>query len=336
MRNSHRAPIGTICVAHTRDTAMQLTGIHHLTAISANAKGNVDFYTRVLGLRLVKKTVNQDDLSAYHLFYADGLGSPGTDLTFFDWPAAPERRGTHAIVRTALRVDGTENLHWWAARLTEEGAKHSGVKVRDGRATLLFEDPEGQRLALVDDAGRGEAHPWERSTVPAAHQIRGLGPITMSVPDLASTDAVLRKVMNMQPVREYGADNGAGPRIYVYEMGEGGPGAELHFAVEPDLPPARQGRGAVHHVAFRTPNAAEYDAWAERLRSLGIPNSGKVDRFYFRSLYFREPNGILFEIATDGPGFHADEPIETMGERLSLPPFLEHRRVEIEAGLKPI
>jgi glyoxalase family protein len=315
---------------------MQLTGIHHLTAISANAKGNVDFYTRKLGMRLVKKTVNQDDVSAYHLFYADGLGSPGTDLTFFDWPAAPERRGTHAIVRTALRVAGTGDLDWWAERLTAEGIGHGGVKVRDGRATILFEDPEGQRLALVDDGGAGQAHPWERSTVPAERQIRGLGPITMSVPDLASTKMVLEKVMNMREVRQYGADNGAGARIHVFEMGEGGPAAELHVVVEPDLPPARQGRGAVHHVAFRTPNGVEYDRWAERLRALGIPNSGKVDRFYFRSLYFREPNGILFEIATDGPGFHADEPLATMGEQLALPPFLEPRRAAIEAGLKPI
>ncbi|MCR4282195.1 MAG: ring-cleaving dioxygenase [Bauldia sp.] len=315
---------------------MQLTGIHHLTAVSANAKGNVDFYTRVIGLRLVKKTVNQDDVSAYHLFYADGLGSPGTDITFFDWPAAPERRGTHSIVRTALRVAGAETVRWWEQRLSSEGVSQSGVKSRDGRLTLLFEDPEGQRLALVDDGGTGAAHPWEKSTVPAEHQIRGLGPITMSVPDLRTTDAVLQKVMNMRPVREYGAANGAGARVHVYEMGGGGPAAELHVAVEPDLPPARQGRGGVHHVAFRTPTFAEYDGWAERLRSLGIPNSGKVDRFYFRSLYFREPNGILFEIASDGPGFHADEPIATMGENLALPPFLEHRRVEIEAGLKPI
>jgi glyoxalase family protein len=172
--------------------------------------------------------------------------------------------------------------------------------------------------------------------VPAERQIRGLGPITLSVPDLGTTRVVLEKVMFMREVRQYGADNGAGGKVHVFEMGEGGPAAELHVVVESHLPPARQGRGAVHHVAFRTPNDAEYDQWAERLRSVGMPNSGKVDRFYFRSLYFREPNGILFEIATDGPGFHADEPIETMGERLSLPPFLEHRRVEIEAGLKPV
>jgi len=315
---------------------MQLTGIHHLTAISANAKGNVDFYTGQLGLRLVKKTVNQDDVSAYHLFYADGLGSPGTDITFFDWPAAPEKRGTNAITRTALRVAGETTLDWWAKRLTDAGIDNTGVKMRDGRATIHFEDPEGQRLALVDDGGAGEAHPWEKSTVPAEHQIRGLGPITLSVPDLKTTNVALESILNMRKVREYGAANGAGARVHVYAMGEGGPAAELHVAVEPDLPRARQGRGAVHHVAFRTPDETEYTAWAERLRSLGVPNSGKVDRFYFRSLYFREPNGILFEIATDGPGFHSDEPIETMGERLSLPPFLEGRRAEIEAGLKPI
>ena len=315
---------------------LQLTGIHHLTAISADARGNLDFYTRVLGMRLVKKTVNQDDVSAYHLFYADGLGSPGTDLTFFDWPAAPERRGTHAIVRTALRVSGRASLDWWAERLTAEGVEHAGIENVDGRDTLPFEDPEGQRLALIDDGGAGEAHPWDASTVPPEHQIRGLGPITLSVPDLGTTRVALEKVMNMREVRQYSVGNGAGPVVHVFEMGDGGPAAEVHVAVEPHLPPARPGKGGVHHVAFRTPNPAEYDQWAERLSSIGIPNSGKVDRFYFRSLYFREPNGILFEIATDGPGFHADEPIETMGESLALPPFLEHRRAQIEAGLKPL
>ncbi len=315
---------------------MQLTGIHHLTAVSANAKGNLAFYTGVLGMRLVKKTVNQDDVSAYHLFYADGVGSPGSDLTFFDWPAAPEKRGTHAIVRTALRVNGGDALGWWEKRLAEAGVSHSGVKTRDGRLTLHFEDPEGQRLALVDDGGAGSSHPWEKSSVPAAQQVRGLGPITLSVPKLEPTEAVLTQAMNMRKVREYGADNGAGARVHVFEMGDGGPAAELHVMVEPDAPQARQGRGGVHHVAFRTPDEAQYTAWAERLKDLRIPNSGKVNRFYFQSLYFREPNGILFEIATDGPGFHADEPMETMGEGLALPPFLEPRRAEIEAGLKPI
>jgi glyoxalase family protein len=314
---------------------MQLEGIHHLTAISADAPGNRRFYEGVLGMRLVKKTVNQDDVSAYHLFYADGLASPGTDITFFDWPAAPERRGVHSISRTALRVDGAKTLDWWKAHLDEHGVKHGEIAERDGRLTLDFEDPEGQRLSLVDDGGAGESHPWAKSSVAPENQIRGLGPITLSVPDLLPTDAVLTAVMNMRPVRTYPDPGDAANTVHVYEMGEGGPAAELHVAVQPNLPAARQGRGGVHHVAFRTPDA-EYGAWAERLNAMRIPNSGKIDRFYFKSLYFREPNGILFEIASDGPGFAADEPLEKLGEKLALPPFLESRRAEIEAGLRPV
>ncbi len=315
---------------------MQLTGIHHLTAVSADAPGNKAFYTDVLGMRLVKKTVNQDDTSAYHLFYADGLASPGSDLTFFDWPVERERRGTHAITRTALRVAGMDSLAWWRKRLSEKGVPVGDIGKRDGRHTLDFEDPEGQRLSLVDDGGIGEAHPWTRSPIPADRQIRGLGPITMSVPRLDPTDMVLTRLMAMRTVRDYPHPENEANRVHVYEMGEGGPAAELHVAVEPDAPMAQPGAGGVHHVAFRTPDDQQYAAWAKRLTDLRVPNSGPVDRFYFKSLYFREPNGILFEIATDGPGFATDEPIEALGERLSLPPFLEERRARIEAGLRPL
>jgi len=313
---------------------MQLTGIHHLTAVTANATQNHAFYTQVLGMRLVKKTVNQDDVSAYHLFYADKNATPGSDLTFFDWPVGRERRGTHSVIRTGLRVSGKVTLAWWAERLKAGKVAAQPIAEQDGRLTLEFEDAEGQRLALIDDGGQGEAHPWERSPVLVEHQIRGLGPISMSVPDLRPTDVVLTQVLGMRRVRDYRLANGAD--VHVYEMGKGGPAAELHVAVEPKLPPAEQGAGSVHHVAFRTPNEQEYRGWIERLREIGVPSSGPVDRFYFRSLYFREPNGVLFEIATDGPGFTADEPLETLGERLSLPPFLEGRRAAIEAGLKPI
>lgn len=320
---------------------MQLKGIHHLTAVTADARGNLDFYTKTLGMRLVKKTVNQDDVSAYHLFYADDRGSPGTDLTFFDWPATRDRRGSHAVVRTGLRVAGLESLRYWADRFRALGVKQDDVVERDGRATLDFEDPEGQRLSLVADDGRWTPHPWDRGPVPAEHQVRGLGPITLSVPDVKPTDDVLTRVMNMRRVREYGAPGGSdgsdrAATVHVYEMCEGGPAAELHVAVEPGMWNTRLGAGGIHHVAFRVPTLEEYDAWAERLRSTGMRSSGPVDRFYFRSLYFREPNGVLFELATDGPGFHADEPIEHLGERLSLPPFLEPRRAAIEAGLKPL
>ncbi len=313
---------------------MQFTGIHHLTAISSRPRDNLAFYTGTLGMRLVKKTVNQDDVSAYHLFYADGEANPGTDVTFFDFPSPPEKRGSNSIARTGLRVNGEAALAYWHERLTTAGGKVSDVREIDGRLTMLFEDGEGQRLALIDDGGRGEATPWDRSPVPAEHQIRGLGPISLDVHRLDRTANVLTDVMNMRRVREYAAHDGA--QTIVFEMGEGGPAAELHVAERSDLPMARQGAGGVHHVAFRTPDDTQYEAWAKRLNDLKIPNSGEVDRFYFRSLYFREPNGILFEIATDGPGFATDEPMASLGEKLSLPPFLENRRAQIEAGLKPL
>lgn len=314
---------------------MQLLGIHHLTAISARIRDNHQFYTRTLGMRLVKRSVNQDDVSAYHLFYADAVGSPGSDLTFFDWPVPREVRGTRSITRTHLRVAGMEALTWWRARLGEHGVTSGEIVERDGRFVLDFEDPEGQRLALVDDGGTGEGHPWDRSPVPVEHQIRGLGPIVISVPDLERTDIVLQRVMGLVPVREYPHPDHPEHVVHVYQMGAGGPGAELHVAVQANLPPARQGAGGVHHVAFRSPDA-DYDAWADHLNTAGVPNSGKVDRFWFRSLYFREPNGILFEIATDGPGFAVDEDPATLGETVVLPPFLEAHREEIVAHLKPI
>jgi glyoxalase family protein len=277
------------------DSAMQLTGIHHLTAISAKPRDNLAFYTGLLGMRLVKKTVNQDDVSAYHLFYADGKANPGTDLTFFDFPAAPERRGANSISRTSLRVAGEKSLGYWRDRLKQAGG-HTGD---------------------------------------VTHQIRGLGPIVLNVHDLKRTEQVLTGAMNMRRVRDYAAPDAAA-QVHVFAMGEGGPAAELHVIEQKDLQLARQGAGGVHHVAFRTPNDEQYHAWTHRLNQLGIRNSGEIDRFYFRSLYFREPNGILFEIATDGPGFATDEPMETLGEKLALPPFLEPRRAQIEAGLKPI
>jgi len=314
---------------------LHLTGIHHLTAITATAAENKRFYTETLGLRLVKKTVNQDDTSAYHLFYADGRASPGTDVTFFDWPAARERRGTNAITRTGLRVGSAASLARWHDRLTGAGLAHGDVTEIDGRASLEFEDPEGQRFRLVDDAGAGEAHPWDRSPVPAEHQIRGLGPITISVRNLAPTRELLTTVVNMREERTYASPDGEG-EVHVFAMGDGGPAAELHVAVQPGLPSARQGAGGVHHVAFRTPDLEGMHAWTQRLAQFDVQSSGEVERYYFRSLYFREPGGNLFEIATDGPGFAVDEPMDTLGERLALPPFLEGRRAEIEAGLKPL
>ncbi|HEX6574503.1 MAG TPA: ring-cleaving dioxygenase [Gemmatimonadaceae bacterium] len=313
---------------------MQLHGIHHLTAVSSSIRENLRFYTGSLGMRLVKRSVNQDDVSAYHLFYADSVGTPGTDLTFFDWNMPAEKRGTNSVVRTMLRVSGAETLEWWKSRLTELNVSHGEIIERDGRATLDFEDGEGQRLSLIDDGGTGDpSKPWDASPVPAVHQVRGLGPIVMSVTDLRPTDTVLTRVTEMHHAREYQWD---GATVHVYQMKGTGPHSELHVAVEPAAPRARLGAGGVHHVAFRTPNESEYHAWTERLNSFGIPNSGEIDRYYFRSLYFREPGHVLFEIATDGPGFGVDEDPSTLGEKVVLPPFLESKRESIVANLKPL
>lgn len=314
---------------------LELTGIHHLTAITADAPRNLGFYTGALGLRLIKKTVNQDDTTAYHLFYGDAVASPGADLTFFDWPTPRERRGTHAIAQTGLRVGSEADLAWWREHLQAHGVAVGEVAEQAGHPGLDFEDFEGQRLRLVADPLSAGAHPWDRSPVPAERQIHGLGPITLSVPDLRRTAPVLTELMNMREVRSHPAAGGRGP-VHVFEMGAGGAAAELHVEVNPELPMAQQGAGGVHHVAFRTPDKDEFDQWVARAARAGLPTSGEVERYYFTSLYFREPNGILFEIATDGPGFAVDEPLESLGEQLSLPPFLEGKRASIEAGLKPL
>lgn len=315
---------------------MRLTGLHHLTAITADAPANHRFYTQVLGMRMVKKTVNQDDTSAYHLFYGDGLATPGSDITFFEWPVPPARRGTRSVVRTGLRVSGEATLNWWIARFDAHRVAHAGLKMRAGRLVLDFEDPEGQRLSLVDDRGAGEGTSWEKSPVPAEHQIRGLGPLALSVPDLAPTDMILQRLLDLTPTSTYRDASIASDDVQVYRIGDGGAHAELHVGVEPGKPAAQEGAGGVHHLALRVPTFADYDAWAQRLAQVRVPNSGPVDRFYFRSLYFREPNGILIELATDEPGFDADEPMATLGEKLALPPFLEGRRAAIEARLKPL
>ena len=300
---------------------LNLLGLHHVTAVSSSIRANKQFYTGVLGMRLVKRSVNQDDTSAYHLFYADGQATPGSDLTFFDWNVPPERRGNHTVSGTGLRVNGEAALTWWRARLDSLDLTVGEVREQGGRLTLPLEDPEGQRLTLTDDGGVGEAHPWDASPVPAEMQIRGLGPVMMSVPNLYPTDRLLQKLLNMTPISTYPHPDNAAHTVHVYSVGtqsspQAGPGNELHVAVQPELAVAQPGAGGVHH--------------------LGVQSSSPVDRYYFRSLYFREPNGVLFELATRGPGFAVDEDAATLGEKLALPPFLEGQRAQILAGLKPI
>jgi glyoxalase family protein len=317
------------------DTHLQLSGVHHVSALSAHIERTHEFYTTVMGMRPVIKTVNQDDPGMYHLFYGDGAGNPGSDLTFFDMPhAAHERRGNSSISLTALRVAGEAALGYWAARLDEFGINHGDITTRDNRRVLDFDDNEGTRLTLVDDGGAGSADPWADSPVPAEYQIRGLGYTTLTVPDLAPTDRFLREGLGLQHDHVYQLDERDGFAVHVYTIGAGGAHAEVHVVVRDDLPSARYGAGAVHHVALRVPSGQSIAEWMERLNGLGYRNSGIVDRHYFTSVYVREPNHVLFELATDGPGFAVDGPLD--GERLSLPPFLEPRRAEIEARLKPL
>jgi glyoxalase family protein len=315
----------------------ELLGIHHVTAVTANARDNYRFYTNVLGMRLVKKTVNQDDVRAYHLFYADGKGSPGSDLTFFDWAHTPrQRHGNNSVSRTALRVGGAESLRWWAGRFDQLKVTRSEIQEHGGRAIMEFEDNEGQQLSLVDDGNTGESSPWPGSPVPPEYQVKGLGPVTITIPELDLTAQLLTEVLGMRPTRRYPDPTDPRFNTHVYEVAAGGPGAELHVRVRPDLAPYRPGAGGVHHVAFRVANQETHHAWARRLQDFHIPHSGEIDRYYFRSLYFREPNQILFELATDGPGFGVDESLSELGQRLALPPFLEGRRAEIEAKLKEL
>ena len=317
---------------------MELGGLHHMTAVTTDAAQNVAFYTDVLGLRLVKKTVNQDDVSAYHLFYGDEVGNPGTEITFFDWPqlrVAPNHPGAGEVSTTGLRVPDRAALDWWAGRLGELGVSHNGVEESGVRAHLDFTDPEGQRLRLSADEGEGVPGgvPWERSPVPQEFGIRGLGAVDLTVRDLMPTAWVLTEVLGFRQVDERAEGEG---RRSTFEVGDGGPGATVRVVERPDAPWAHLGRGGVHHIAFRTPDDEEHAAWREKIRRSGLGVTPQIDRFYFRSIYFREPGGVLFEIATDGPGFATDEDAAHLGERLSLPPFLEDRREEIEANLDPI
>ena len=315
---------------------MQLNGIHHITAVSAQIGRNADFYTRVLGLRLVKKSVNQDDTSAYHLFYADKAGSPGTDMTFFDWPSiGRERRGSDSFAATAFRVADQDALAWWQARFDAQGVVHQGVEEFAGRAVLRFDDPEGQRLMLVDDGGAAsESLFWEKGGVPEAHAIRGFYAALIATPRPDQMAQIITRVLNYQEVAQHPATHSS-PTVTVYATGEGGPGREL-WVVEDRSAPAYPGAGGVHHVAFRVADAEEQAAWRAHLTSFGVGVSEFIDRFWFKSIYFRVSRGLLFEIATDGPGFAVDEHPDTLGEKLVLPPFLEPRRAQIEAGLKPI
>jgi len=317
---------------------MQLPGLHHITAVSAEILENVKFYTDILGLRLVKKSVNQDDVSAYHLFYADKVGSPGTDMTFFDWPhIRPNVRGTDSIVGTAFRVGSREALGFWHQRFEEMNIFHAEITTFAGRDLLPFEDPEGQRLVLVNDQGSEfDGEIWQRADIPDEYALRGFYSVILSTPSIKQLGSTFTEIMNFHEAeRAKWIDQKSNAVIYVTQQ-SGGPSAEVWLLEQPQLPTARLGAGGTHHVAFRVADIETQEEWRKKLALQGLHVTQLIDRFWFNSIYFRVSNGILFEIATDGPGFDIDESLEALGSNLVLPPFLEDRRQEIEANLIPI
>jgi len=309
----------------------KIQGHHHISMITKNASQNSRFYRKVLGLRRVKVTVNQDAPSMYHLFYGDRTGSPGTELSFFEIPpVARTYRGTNAITKIGLLVPSEASLSYWKARFVEYGVEHSDVTTYANHPALHFEDSEGLRLVLLVANGAKVAHwqTWERSDVPAEHQIQGMGSVEMTVRKLDELASTLSDMFGYTEISR--TDEEA-----IFQSVAGEVFGEI-IVKYMDGPSEKPGRGSIHHLAIRVKNEEELIFWEEQVRARGFHTSGIVDRFYFKSLYFRESNGILFEIATDGPGFTIDGDIETLGETLDLPPFLEDRRAEIVKHLKPI
>ncbi|SFV37117.1 ring-cleaving dioxygenase [Hyphomicrobium facile] len=307
-----------------------MSGIHHVTAIAGNPSRNLDFYTKVLGLRLVKKTVNFDDPGTYHFYFGDETGNPGTILTFFPWDHAPRgRNGVGTAQQTMFRVPESA-IGYWAHRFIEKGVPHEAIEKRFGRSVLAFSDPDGMSLSLVGVPG-AEAEPaWQGGDVPAEHALRGFHGVSLLLEDATRTGAILTDVFGFTetesegPIRRFVANGTVAGGIVEIREAKG-------------FLPGHMGRGSVHHVAFR---AANDEVQAEMRKKLvenhGIRPTEQRDRDYFRSIYFREPGGVLFEIATDEPGFAIDEPLASLGQSLKLPRFLEDRRKEIEAVLEPL
>lgn len=308
----------------------KIRGHHHISMMTKNANENNYFYKNILGLRRVKMTVNQDDPSMYHLFYGDQTGSPGTELTFFEMPAIGQTyRGTNAITRIGLVVRSKESLIYWKRRFEQFDVKHGNITTFGHRSALHFEDIDGLRLVLVvSDEQLTHFKWWEKSPVPEKHAIQGMGPIEITVRRLNKLRRTLTDLFHYEVITE--TDD-----MLQFQSVKGGVYGEI-IAKQLDGQTERPGRGSVHHLAIRVKDEAELQYWDEKVRKRGFHSTGVLDRFYFKSLYFRESNGIMFEIATDGPGFTVDGDIATLGESLDLPPFLEDQRSEIIQKLTPI
>jgi glyoxalase family protein len=310
-----------------------LKGIHHVTAITSSAEKNYEFFTYVLGMRLVKKTVNQDDFQTYHLFFADDKGSAGTDMTFFDFPGIPKgAHGTNEISKTSFRVPSDAALDYWVKRFDRLEVKHTGIKEQFGKKTLSFVDFDDQQYQLISDEfnkGVESGTPWQKGLIPLEYAITGLGPVFVRIANFDYFKEMMEKVLLFKETDKDGS-------FHLFEVGEGGNGASVIVEYNAVLPEARQGFGTVHHAALRVEDRAVLEEWIQRMNGFGFHTSGYVNRHFFESLYVRVAPQILFEFATDGPGFMGDEPYETLGEKLSLPPFLEPKREEIEKLVRPI
>lgn len=307
-----------------------IPGLHHVTAITADAQKNIDFYCGVLGLRLVKLTVNFDDPSSYHLYYGDELGHPGTTMTFFAWPGAYRGRiGPPQVTVTSFAVPQSA-FEYWAERLTEHGVGPGAAVDRFGERVLEFIDPDGLRLEIVAVANPAGV-PWAAGPVPAEHAIHGFHGVTISEEGYENTAKLLTEVMGFTAA-------GSEQNRFRYRAGSSGDGlaATVDIMCVPDARHGSMGAGVIHHVAFRTADDAQQAAWRERLAGLGLNVSPVMDRTYFHSIYYREPGGVLFEIATEGPGFTVDEPAAQLGTRLMLPAQLERHRAEIERVVPPV
>jgi glyoxalase family protein len=303
-----------------------ITGIHHVTAIAGDAQTNLDFYTRVMGMRLVKRSVNQDRPNTYHLFYGDGVGHAGSDLTFFPWPhMLPGTRGIGLTNEVSLAIPAG-SLDFWAARFAELGVNSTGRENRFGDRVLPFSDPHDLALTLTETTDARDFTPWDASPVPAEHQVRGLHAVRMAQRELDASTRLLTEGLGFTLAGEEGSWKR-------YVIGDGGSGRVLDVQEVPDGRRGSWGTGAIHHVAWRVPDDETEMEVRERVREHGADPTDVIDRFWFKSVYFKEPGGALFEIATDGPGFAIDETTESLGERLILPPWLESNRAGIEHAL---
>ncbi|MCX7606416.1 MAG: ring-cleaving dioxygenase [Bacteroidia bacterium] len=298
------------------------SGLHHITCIAQTPQENVNFYSGVLGLRLVKRSVNQDDVSTYHLFYADAIGTPGTDLTFFPWPrSSPGTVGVGQATEVCLSIP-PGSIPYWETRLRKHGYD-SRPADRFGWPALLLSDPDGLSVALVEAAGVGI--PWERSPVPSVYQLRGLLGATLQVREIGPTQHLLVQLLGFRPVVTSSTE------VWVEQN-------DTFLAIQafPDRKRGRWGPGTIHHLAFKVRDEAHLLQLRDSLLQQGFRPTPVIDRFWFKSVYFLEPGGILFELATEGPGFTADETLDELGEKLILPPWIEPQREQVERILPPI